>query len=169
MFCGIHQNFLRNRRHFSECAVYIWRVGTIYAYHYIVINDTYWKILPYPLMDHDNVEFQHAPWVIPTVLPPFPQHHQCSAPVTGRARFMLRDGVGLAPGVKANSPWFCLESKFRCFVGRSLCYQLLLAIQYSAHDLIINPLCKVVVEWPCFPAGLMSISMTGKNLPSLIS
>ena len=113
------------------------------------------------------MELQYAPWVIPAVLAAFPQHHQCSAPVTGRARFMLRAGVGLVPGVKANSPWFCLESKFRCFVGRSVCYQLLLGIEYSIHEIIINPLCKVAVERTCFPAGVMSVSITGKELSSL--
>jgi len=82
---------------------------------------------------------------------------------------MLRAGVGLVPGVKANSPWFCLESKFRCFVGRSVCYQLLLGIEYSIYEIIINPLCKVVVEQTCFPAGVMSVSITGKELSSLFS
>lgn len=115
------------------------------------------------------MELQYAPWVIPAVLPPFPQHHQCSAPVTGRARFMLQAGVGLVPGVKANSLWFCLESKFRCFVGRSVYYQLLLGKEYSIHEIIINPLCKVVVERTCFPADVTSVSITGKELSSLFS
>ena len=120
-------------------------------------------------MDHDNVELQYASWGIPAVISPFPQHHQCSAPVTGRARFMLRAGVGLVPGVKANSLWFCLESKFRCFVGRSECYQLLLGIEYSIHEIIINPLCKVVVEQTCFAAGVTAVSIAGEELSFFFS
>jgi hypothetical protein len=46
---------------------------------------------------------------------------------------MCRSGVGLVSREEVNSRWFCLESGFRCFVGRSLCYQSLLGTQYSFH------------------------------------
>jgi hypothetical protein len=129
----------------------------------------YRKMLLYPLHGSRQCGTPMRSLGYPCGTSPFPQHHQCSAPVTGRARFMLRAGVGLVPGVKANSLWFCFELKFRCFVGRSVCYQLLLGIQYSIHEIIINPLCKVVVERNFFPAGVMSVSITGKELSSLYS
>ena len=59
-----------------------------------------------------------------------------------------------------NSHWFCLQSGFRCIVGRSLCYKSLLGTRHSINELKTNPLFKVLMERPCFLAGFMSITIT---------
>jgi len=65
---------------------------------------------------------------------------------------MRGSGVGLVSREEVNSRWFCLESGFTCFVGRSLCYQSLLGTEYSFHTRAHN---KSIVQG-AYGAALLS-------------